>query len=126
MTGAVRAFALLFVALQAILAMALLVHAARADDALIEPTPAEYADIRTWIPQSCCWTQNCCKKVHASALIPLSRDDYRVAATGQVISRRDWSKDGQTWRCTCDFIDGLWVVSVTARTHCIFPAPQGY
>lgn len=104
----------------------LLIGFARGDDTLIEPTPEEYADIQKWIPQSCCWTQNCCKKVDASALIPLSRDEYRVAATGQVIGRHAWSRDGQTWRCTCDQIEGKWVVSVKARTHCIFPTPQGY
>jgi hypothetical protein len=95
-------------------------------DELIEPTPQEYADIQKWIPQSCCWTNNCCKKVKSSALVSLSRDDYRVRATGQDIKRTGWSRDGQTWRCTCDNIGGKWIVSVTARTHCIFPVPTGY
>lgn len=139
MTGAARAFALLFVALHilalfaftlrwlwvAMLAVALLIHAAKAEE-LIEPTPQEYADIQKWIPQACCWTNNCCRKVRPSALIPLSRDDYLVAATRQPIKRTGWSQDGNTWRCTCDPVGSKWVVSVKANTRCIFPVPNGY
>jgi hypothetical protein len=96
------------------------------DDRLIEPTPQEYADIQKWIPATCCWTNNCCKKIHASAITPLSRDEYRINATGQPVKRSGWSQDGQTWRCTCDLIEGRWVVSVKANTRCLFPVPNGY
>jgi hypothetical protein len=113
----------------AMIAVAMLLHAysmARADDTLIEPAPQEYADIQTWIPQTCCWTNNCCKKVHISAITPLSRDEYRINASGQTVKRKGWSQDGQTWRCTCDNIDGRWVVHLKADTRCLFPVPNGY
>jgi hypothetical protein len=106
--------------------IAVSIDSARGDDTLIEPTPQEYLDIQKWIPSTCCWTNNCCKKVKASALVSLSRDDYRVVATGQEIKRTGWSQDGQTWRSTCDHIGGKWVVSVKANTRCIFPTPNGY
>lgn len=108
----------------AALAATLLPAAGCAED-LIEPTPLEAADIARWIPQFCCRTNNCCRKVHESALIPLPGGDVRVVATGQVLPRTGWSQDGQTWRCTCDLIDGNWVVHPGANTRCVFPAPAG-
>lgn len=141
MTGFAQAFALLFVALHllalfayslrwlwvAMLAVALLIHVARAEE-LIEPTPDEYAEIQKWIPATCCWTGNCCKKVPASAFILLPGDRVRVVSTGQELPRTDWSRDGQTWRCTCDFVPALqiWRSHPHAKTHCVFPVPQGY
>ena len=97
------------------------------DDELVPPTPAEAADIKTWIPLTCCWSNNCCRKVKPSALTPLDRDHYRVEASGQSVTRTGWSRDGNTWRCTCDQDDsGKWVVHLRANTRCIFPVPQGY
>lgn len=92
---------------------------------LIEPTPQEAADIATWIPSQCCRTNNCCRKVPESALIQLPNNDVRVVTTGQVLKRTGWSQDGQTWRCTCDPIDGKWVVHPNANTRCVFPVPAG-
>lgn len=92
---------------------------------LIPPTPQEYADIQKWIPQSCCWTQNCCRKVHEDALIQLPKNQVQVASTGQVLPRTGWSQDRNTWRCTCDHVDGKWVVHPAAKTHCVFPHHSG-
>jgi hypothetical protein len=113
-----------FVTAFAALAAALLPAAGAAED-LIEPTPQEAADITRWIPQSCCRTNNCCRKVHESALIQLSDGKVRVVATGQVLPRTGWSQDGQTWRYACDLIDGRWVVHPGANTRCVFPVPAG-
>jgi hypothetical protein len=113
-----------FVTAFAALAAALLPAAAGAED-LIEPAPQEAADIARWIPQSCCRTNNCCRKVHESALIQMSDGKVRVVATGQVLPRTGWSQDGQTWRCACDLIDGRWVVHPGAHTRCVFPVPAG-
>lgn len=114
----------------AMIAVAMLLHAysmARAEE-LIEPTEQEYSEIQKWIPATCCWTGNCCKKVHASALIQLPDNRVRVVATGQELPRTGWSQDGQTWRCTCDFVPALsiWRSHPHAKTHCMFPVPQGY
>lgn len=95
---------------------------ARGDDALVPPTEAERADIATWIPQTCCWTNNCCFKVKPSALRPVGQDQYEVVASGQVKKRTGWSKDGQTWRCTCDWNGQRWLAHPKADTRCIFPA----
>lgn len=114
----------------AMIAVAMLLYAysaARAEE-LIEPTEQEYAEIQKWIPATCCWTGNCCKKVHASALIQLPDNRVRVIATGQELPRTGWSQDGQTWRCTCDFVPALsiWRSHPHAKTHCVFPVPQGF
>ncbi len=103
-------------------------------EGLVDPTPEEYAHIQTWMDASCCWTNNCCKKVPASALEPLRTDpgekftdEWTVKATGQVRKRTGWSQDGQTWRCTCDFDNSrkMWVSHPRANTRCIFPAASG-
>ena len=101
---------------------------------LVDPTPEEYAHIQTWMDISCCWSNNCCKKVPASALEPVPTepgekfsDHWMVKATGQVRKRTGWSQDGQTWRCTCDFNNQTkqWVSHPKANTRCIFPAASG-
>lgn len=93
---------------------------------MIPPTAAEEADIAEWIPVQCCRSNNCCFKVPASALHPLSRDEYVVVASGQTVPRTGWSRDGQTWRCACDDTGKGWKVHLKADTRCIFPAPAGY
>lgn len=101
--------------------------AARADGSLIPPTPEEAADIQTWIPRSCCWSNNCCFKVPRRAVTALGRDLYRVEATGQVVSRMAWSRDGQTWRCTCDYDPAKgWVAHEKANTRCLFPVADSF
>lgn len=109
----------------AMLALAFLIHAAKAEE-LIPPTAEEAADIATWIPQACCRTNSCCMKVHESALIALPNNQIRVRTTGQVLGRTGWSQDKNTWRCTCDNIDGKWVVHEHANTRCVFDHPAGY
>ena len=103
----------------------LLIGAARGEE-LIAPTPEEYADIQKWIPQTCCWTNNCCRKVHESALTSLPKNQIEVRSTGQVLPRTGWSQDKNTWRCTCDHIEGKWVVHPQAHTRCVFDHPASY
>lgn len=94
---------------------------------LIPPTPEEYKSIQSWISSTCCWTNNCCFKVKASALtavVPFN-DEWRVNETGQVLKRTGWSRDGQTWRCTCDPVGSTWVAHPKANTRCIFPVANG-
>lgn len=112
------------------LTICMAVHSAAAaqsvDDVLVPPTPQEAADIRTWIPSNCCWTSGCCRKVGDGALTPLGGGQYRIVASGQVVTRNGWSRDGNNWRCTCDQIEGRWVVHLKANTRCLFPAaPAG-
>lgn len=97
------------------------------DAELVPPTQEEAADIAKWIDKNCCWTSGCCRKVRPEALrgSPGNRDSYQVVATGQTLLRTGWSRDGNTWRCACDQINGVWVVHLMANTRCIFPALSG-
>lgn len=124
--AAILAIALwkLRIAILAILVVWLALGYARSEE-LIEPTPQEAIDIQTWIPAACCRTNGCCRKVHESALISLPKNEIRVASTGQVLPRTGWSQDKNTWRCTCDFIEGKWVVHPQAKTRCVFDHPNG-
>lgn len=92
---------------------------------LIPPTEEEYKAIQKWIPQRCCWTNNCCMKVKPQALRPLYNDkkEIEVVITGQILPRTGWSQDTNTWRCTCDLKDNEWVVSPFANTRCVFTLP---
>lgn len=63
--------------------------------------------------------------MHEGALIQLPNNQVRVVTTGQVLPRTGWSQDGQTWRCTCDLIEGKWVTHPHANTRCVFPVPAG-
>ncbi len=112
----------------AMIAVALLLQAysAAMAEELIPPTAEEAADIATWIPAACCRTNNCCRKVHESALIALPQNQIRVRSTGQVIGGTGWSQDKNTWRCACDLIEGQWVVHPAANTRCVFDHPQSY
>lgn len=114
----------------AMIAVAMLLYAysaARAEE-LIEPTAEEAADIATWIPQVCCRTNNCCRKVHESALIALPNNQVKVRTTGQVLPRTGWSQDKNTWRCTCDWNPDTqhWDVHPGANTRCVFDHPASY
>lgn len=85
------------------------------------PTAAENAELRKWIPASCCVTNNCCFKVEVRDMTPLPDGYYRVVASGQIIRRTEYSQDGNFWRCACDMIEGKWVVHPKAHTRCVFP-----
>ena len=66
-------------------------------------------------------------KVKSSALRPLYNDakEIEVLATGQVLPRTGWSKDENTWRCTCDYVSvGNWRVHPKANTRCVFTLPE--
>ncbi len=113
--------------MRAIIAILLLSVSGAIADELIEPTPEEYADIQKWIPSTCCWTNNCCKKVKPSAIISLPNNMVKVARTGQELSRTGWSQDKNTWRCTCDYVGpGQWHIHIDAKTRCVFDHPNGY
>lgn len=92
---------------------------------LTPPTPEEALSIQSWIPARCCRTNNCCMKVSEDALIALPDNQVRVRTTGQILPRTGWSQDKNTWRCTCDWLDGKWVVHPNANTRCVFDHLNG-
>lgn len=73
---------------------------------------------------NCCVTQNCCFKVDSKDMTALPDGFFRVVASGQVVARTGYSRDGHFWRCACDQINGKWTVHLKANTRCIFPPMQ--
>ena len=76
----------------------------------------------TWIPSSCCVTNDCCWEVSERELRSLPDDNWEVISTGQVRKRTAWSPDGKFYRCACDHdtTAGRWVRHQGADTRCIF------
>jgi len=76
----------------------------------------------SWIPATCCVTNDCCWQVTESELKSLPDDNWEVMSTGQVRKRTDYSPDGKFYRCACDFDAGSrhWVRHQGANTRCIF------
>lgn len=80
----------------------------------------------SWIPATCCVTNNCCFESSFKDLTPLPDDHWKINATGQVLKRTGWSPDGKYWRCACDYdSEKGWVKHPAAFTRCIYPPMQG-
>jgi hypothetical protein len=90
----------------------------------------DYPNCSGWISQSCCCTNECCFEVEPGTVQALDVDlsEFRVVASGQIVKRTGWSKDGRFMRCACDRDDatGKWVKSPKANTRCIFPIPPSF
>jgi hypothetical protein len=76
----------------------------------------------SWIPATCCVTNDCCWEVSERELRSLPDDEWEVRSTGQVRKRTGWSPDGKFYRCACDYdnVDKHWVKHQGANTRCIF------
>jgi hypothetical protein len=74
----------------------------------------------SWIPATCCVTNDCCWEVSERELRPLADDQWEVVATDQVRKRTDWSPDGKFYRCACDYNEGHWIKHQGAFTRCVF------
>jgi hypothetical protein len=76
----------------------------------------------SWIPATCCVTNDCCWQVTERELKSLPNDQWEVISTGQVRNRTDWSPDGKFYRCACDYdaTSRHWVRHQGANTRCIF------
>lgn len=76
----------------------------------------------SWIPATCCVTNDCCWQVTESELKSLPDDNWEVISTGQVRKRTDYSPDGKFYRCACDFdaASRHWIKHQGANTRCIF------
>lgn len=106
----------------AMLAIALLIHActqARADGYHSNPW------LMSWIPATCCVTNDCCWEISERELRSLPDDEWEVRSTGQVRKRTAYSPDGKFYRCACDYdnVNKTWVRHQGANTRCIF-VPQ--
>jgi len=78
--------------------------------------------LKSWIPATCCVTNDCCWEISESELTPLPDDHYEVKSTGQVRKRTAYSPDGRFYRCACDYdnVNKNWVRHQGANTRCIF------
>lgn len=76
----------------------------------------------SWIPATCCVTNDCCWEVSERELRSLPDDEWEVKSTGQVRKRTGWSPDGKFYRCACDYdnVDKHGVKHQGANTRCIF------
>lgn len=76
----------------------------------------------SWIPVTCCVTNDCCWQISERELVPMSNDRWQVRSTGEVRTRTDWSPDGKFYRCACDYDSGQqhWVRHQGANTRCLF------
>jgi hypothetical protein len=76
----------------------------------------------SWIPATCCVTNDCCWEVSERELRSLPDDEWEVRSTGQVRKRTAYSPDGKFYRCACDYdnADKHWVKHQGANTRCIF------
>lgn len=76
----------------------------------------------SWIPATCCVTNDCCWEISERELRPLPNDEWQVVSTGQVRKRTGWSPDGKFYRCACDYDQAgrHWVRHQGANTRCLF------
>lgn len=76
----------------------------------------------SWIPATCCVTNDCCWQVSENELHSLPDDQWQIRSTGQVRKRTDWSPDGKFYRCACDYdsVAKHWIKHQGANTRCIF------
>ncbi len=100
------------------LMLGLLVAAAGAGIALADHHSNPW--LLSWIPPSCCVTNDCCWEVSERDLRPVDGDRWEVLATAQVVPRTDWTPDGKFYRCACDLSGGKWIKHQGANTRCIF------
>ncbi len=76
----------------------------------------------SWIPATCCVTNDCCWEVSESELRSLPDDEWEVRSTGQIRKRTAYSPDGKFYRCACDYdnVDKHWNKHQGANTRCLF------
>jgi hypothetical protein len=82
--------------------------------------------LKSWIPATCCVTNDCCWEISPQEVRSLPDDEWEIRSTGQIVKRKDWSPDGRYYRCACDYdnVDKVWNRHQGANTRCLFvPLP---
>ncbi len=74
----------------------------------------------SWIPATCCVTNDCCWEITESEVRPVDGEHWEVLATSQVVRRTGWTPDGKFYRCACDLAGNKWIKHQGANTRCIF------
>jgi len=93
----------------------------------VSASSSEYAEFfKSFAPEHCCWTNQCCFEVPRSSVIGQGRraaDNkpvWRVEPTGEVIPRNGPSPNDRYYRCACDQVGSGYKFTPTSRTRCLF------
>lgn len=110
---------------RAIVAMALAAFVLASIVATVLATDAPHHSnpwLLSWIPATCCVTNDCCWEISERELRSLPDDEWEVRSTGQVRKRTAFSPDGKFYRCACDYDNDrkVWNRHQGANTRCIF------
>ncbi len=81
-----------------------------------------------FIDPICCFTQNCCFMVSPPEVVDLGDNKFYIEATGETVEAKEYSKDGQYWRCACNEIGPLkWEpANMYATTRCLYVPQKGF
>ena len=85
----------------------------------------DYPGCSGWIPHQCSCTSHSCYEASPGEVIDLGDGSFRVTATGEIINRTDWSRDGRFMLCAYQRDINLqrWATGPGNPIKCIFP-PQ--
>jgi hypothetical protein len=126
--GAIAAYALLvFIVFSPVMAQSF--DGPNHPSPLMPDRQAYDAFYRSFVPASCCFTSTCCYEIKPEDVVDLGNDQYRIVASGQVVTRKGYSPDGAWHRCACD-IDysgpqTTWRIHPQADTRCLFTPSFG-
>jgi hypothetical protein len=116
--GTIIGFVVVVMILLAFLFVA--VHTARAQDI------SNYPSCHGFIEFKCCCTRNGCFEIPNDAAEFVGDDHWRIKATGEIVKRTGWSKNGKTYRCANERDENGFYTRVgdpTATTKCFWPVP---
>lgn len=96
---------------------------------LLLPFLLSYEDYNTrqqqmlsWIPATCCVTNECCREISKSEIREISNTEVEIISTGQIV-KKQYSPDGKYYRCACnyDMDNRVWTpYHQGANTRCVF------
>jgi hypothetical protein len=83
--------------------------------------------LKSWIPSTCCVTNDCCWEIQDTELKYHPKiDEYEIKSTGQT-KKYEFSPNNRYYRCACDYdnVNKTWVKHQGANTRCLFvPRPS--
>lgn len=85
--------------------------------------PGDYPGCFGWIPHQCSCTSHSCYVARPGEVVDLGNGNFRVARTGEIIPRTDWSKDGRFMLCAYrrDSELNRWATGPGEPIKCVFP-----
>jgi hypothetical protein len=86
----------------------------------------EYAEFfKSFAPEHCCWTNQCCFEVSRNEVTGAGLGDdgmprWRVKETNEVIPRNGPSPNSRYYRCACDQVGSGYKFNPKSWTRCLF------